>query len=49
MGYELKDRTTGETLKYGESIDPGKDIPQAELIIYNADMYIQVQGSKRKF
>ena len=47
-GYELKDRTTGETLKYGESIDPQKRYSQAELDRYNADMYIQVQGSKRE-
>ena len=37
-----------QTLKYGESIDPQKRYSQAELDRYNADMYIQVQGSKRE-
>ena len=35
-------------MKYGESIDPQKRYSQAELDRYNADMYIQVQGSKRE-
>ena len=46
-GYVLKDTTTGEVLKYGESINPQKRYTKAYLEKNNAKMYILTEGTKR--
>ena len=46
-GYVLKDKTTGEILKYGESINPNSRYTQSYLDANNAEMFILTEGSKR--
>ena len=46
-GYVLKDKTTGEVLKYGESINPRGRYTEAYLNENNAVMTILTEGTKR--
>ncbi len=46
-GYVLKDKTTGEILKYGESINPNGRYTQSYLDANNAEMFILTEGTKR--
>ena len=46
-GYVLKDKTTGEVLKYGESINPSGRYTEAYLNENNAVMTILTEGTKR--
>ena len=55
MGYTLRDRTTGEVLKYGETtlFEEGADgtvtqtrYSQADLKANNAEFFVETQGTK---
>ena len=46
-GYVLKDKTTGEVLKYGESINPSGRYTETYLNENNAVMTILTEGTKR--
>ena len=48
-GYELKDRTTGETLKYGESIDSKKYILKLNWIVTTQICIYKFKEVKEKF
>jgi hypothetical protein len=45
-GYTLRDKTTGEILKFGETISPSTRYSKAFLEANNAKLVIETQGTK---
>jgi len=48
QGYTLRDKTTGEILKYGQTIHGLRRFSQAYRDRNNAEMFFETKGSKRE-